>query len=566
MSNIIERDYNLEAYENLCQAGFDDLFARILAARGIKFAHEIEHSFQHLLHFSSMKNIDIAAHRIANAIINNDKITIIADYDTDGATACAVAMGVLSEMGANVDYLVPNRFTDGYGFNRELADTAHQKNTKLIITVDNGISAIDAIDYAQSLGMEVIVTDHHLAGEKLPNCIIVNPNQPECPFPSKSLAGVGVIFYVLTATRSLLKEQNYFNQNRPTPNLANYLDLVAIGTIADIVPLDHNNRILVYQGLERIKQQKTRIGIQALFDVAKRDINNVHTFDISFGIAPRINAAGRLDDMSLGIQCLLSQNSTEALELAKQLNTLNQDRRQIEQSMVNEVIKLPQPTLNEEQYTLCVFGEDWHEGVIGIVASRLKEHFYRPTIAFSRSCNGELKGSGRSIENLHLRDALDITNKKNPNIILRFGGHAMAAGLTIREDAFNEFQATFEQTVSELLTSAHLIKKYQTDGSLKTEQISIDTAKKISEQIWGQNFVEPSFCDVFEKVSQKIVGEKHSKLFLQKDNKVFEAILFRHTDNLPNKLRLVYRPIINIWQDKEILQLHIQYWEEAKIS
>ena len=431
-----------------------------------------------------------------------------------------------------------------------------------MLTVDNGIAAVAAVDYAQTQGIETIVTDHHLPADTTPDCIIVNPNQIGCPFPYKSTAGVGVMFYVLLALRNLLQQQNYFSGSLKYPNLADYLDLVALGTVADVVKLEHNNRILVHQGLKRIRQGKMRLGLSALFAIAKRDYKTAKTFDLAFCIAPRLNAAGRLDDMDLGVRCLLSQNEDEAHKLAQELNTLNQERRSIEKGMVNEALQLPDIKENNH-YTISVFGNDWHEGVIGIVAGRLKEQFYRPTIAFAPADNGLCKGSGRSIDNLHLRDALDLTAKRYPDLIVKFGGHAMAAGLSIRQSDFQRFQAAFETVVADLLNPDDLIKEYRTDGGLETHEITLDTAQTLEQHIWGQGFAPPLFCDEFSVLQQKIVGENHSKLLIEKDGKIFDAMLFRDTTRLPEKVRLVYRLSVNIWQNKQELQMLVEYWQEV---
>ena len=370
------------------------------------------------------------------------------------------------------------------------------------------------------------------------------------------------MFYVLLALRNLLQQQNYFSGSLKYPNLADYLDLVALGTVADVVKLEHNNRILVHQGLKRIRQGKMRLGLSALFAIAKRDYKTAKTFDLAFCIAPRLNAAGRLDDMDLGVRCLLSQNEDEAHKLAQELNTLNQERRSIEKGMVNEALQLPDIKENNH-YTISVFGNDWHEGVIGIVAGRLKEQFYRPTIAFAPADNGLCKGSGRSIDNLHLRDALDLTAKRHPDLIVKFGGHAMAAGLSIRQSDFQRFQAAFESVVADLLNPDDLIKEYRTDGGLETHEITLNTAQTLEQHIWGQGFPPPLFCDEFSVLQQKIVGENHSKLLIEKDGKTFDAMLFRDTTRLPEKVRLVYRLSVNIWQNKQELQMVVEHWQEV---
>ena len=560
MTKITIRSFNDKHYHALKNAGVSPLLARLFAARGVENAQETHNSLQYLQPFGSLKNIDAAASRLSHALKNKQHIVVIGDYDADGATATALAVSSLRQMGGVVDYLLPNRFTDGYGLNPALVDMAKQMGADLLLTVDNGIAAVAAVEYANAQGIETIVTDHHLPAETMPHCIIVNPNQANCPFPYKSTAGVGVMFYVLLGLRHILREENYFNESLPEPKLSDYLDLVALGTVADVVKLEHNNRILVHQGLKRIRQGKMRCGIKALFDIARRDYKHANTFDLGFCIAPRLNAAGRLDDMDLGVRCLLSSNEDEAASLAKELNILNQERRSIEKGMVNEALQLPDIKENNN-YTISVLGEDWHEGVIGIVAGRLKEQFYRPAIAFAPADNGLCKGSGRSIEQLHLRDALDLTAKRYPDLIVKFGGHAMAAGLTIRQNDFARFQAAFESVVSDLLSADNLIKEYRTDGGLSTDAISLDTARQLEQHIWGQGFAPPVFCDDFSVLQQKIVGENHSKLLIEKDGKTLDAMLFRETTRLPEKVRLVYRISVNIWQNKEELQIVIEHWQ-----
>ena len=368
------------------------------------------------------------------------------------------------------------------------------------------------------------------------------------------------MFYVLLALRHILRAENYFSDRLPEPKLSDYLDLVALGTVADVVKLEHNNRILVHQGLKRIRQGKMRLGIKALFDIARRNYKHANTFDLGFCIAPRLNAAGRLDDMDLGVRCLLSNDEDEAQLLAKELNLLNQERRSIEKGMVSEALQLPDIKENNN-YTISVLGGDWHEGVIDIVAGRLKEQFYRPTIAFAPADNGFCKGSGRSIDSLHLRDALDLTAKRYPDLIVKFGGHAMAAGLTIRQNDFARFQVAFESVVADLLHQDDLIKEYRTDGGLEADTITLDTARQLEQHIWGQGFAPPVFCDEFRVLAQKTVGENHSKLLIEKDGKTLDAMLFRDTTRLPEKVRLVYRLGVNMWQNKEELQIVIEYWQ-----
>lgn len=561
-ATIHTRQLNHEAYRALVNAGTDPLMARLFAARNIKNPIELEDKLSHLYPFELLKNNTQAAICLAQAIHKAKRILIVADYDADGATACAVAMLGLQSMGAVVDFLVPNRFEHGYGLTPPLVDIAAQRGAQLLMTVDNGMASISGVAHAQALGMEVLITDHHLAADTLPNCIIVNPNQPDCPFPSKSLAGVGVVFYVLMALRAHLRAEGYFHERRPEPKLADLLDLVALGTVADVVSLDHNNRILVAQGLKRMRAGWMRPGIRALFDVAKRDWKKAKPFDLGFAIGPRINAAGRLDDMSLGIACLLSEHHEAAHMLAEQLNNLNIERREIENGMLEEALAgLSDVWANH--YSVVAYRDDWHQGVVGIVASRLRERYHRPTIVFAPAEHGELRGSGRSIGALHLRDALDTVSKRHCGLILKFGGHAMAAGLSIAEHDLARFEAAFEAVVSECLSHDDLNQHFLTDGSLSTEQLCLPQAIKLAEPVWGQGFQPPCFCDEFTVAWQRPVGTNHLKAGLSKNGHIVEAMFFRCTDTLPQNIRTVYRPVANEWRQNMELQLHIDYWECA---
>jgi len=464
-----------------------------------------------------------------------------------------------------VDFLVPNRFEHGYGLTPELAEIAAAQGVDLLITVDNGIASITGVARAQELGLDVIVTDHHLPAETVPDCIIVNPNQKGCGFPSKSLAGVGVIFYVLMALRAELRHRNYFSDDLKEPNLGELLDLVALGTVADVVPLDHNNRILVSQGLKRMRSGKMRPGIRALFEVARRDWRKAQPFDMGFALGPRINAAGRLDDMSVGITCLLARDDAEAQALAAQLNDLNIERREIEQSMLQDALNAFPETLPSGQTTLVAYRDDFHQGVVGIVASRLKDRFYRPTIVFAPADNGEVRGSGRSIPNLHLRDALDLVSKRHPDLILKFGGHAMAAGLSILEHNIPAFQTAFEEAVREMVCEDDLSQTFITDGSLKACDITLEQAQNLARHVWGQGFAPPSFTDEFHVIRQQPLGAegKHKKVWLQKDGYEFEAMFWRCSEDIPEYIRTVYRPVANEWRNQMELQLYIDYWEAA---
>ena len=562
---IQTRSIDQTACHTLIQSGADPLTARLCAARGVVSPSELDDKLAALLPYQTLTNCEAAAARLADAVQKKEKILIVADYDADGATACSVGMAGLGAMGAAVDFLVPNRFGHGYGLTPELAEIAAAQGVDLLVTVDNGIASIAGVERAQALGLDVIVTDHHLPAEEVPNCIIVNPNQRGCGFASKSLAGVGVIFYVLMALRAELRRRNYFSDGLKEPNLGELLDLVALGTVADVVPLDHNNRILVSQGLKRMRSGKMRPGIRALFDVARRDWKKAQPFDMGFALGPRINAAGRLDDMSLGIACLLAPSEAEAQTLAEQLNGLNIERREIEQSMLQDALNAFPDTLPDGQTTLVAYRDDFHQGVVGIVASRLKDRFYRPAIVFAPADNGEVRGSGRSIPNLHLRDALDLVSKRHPNLILKFGGHAMAAGLSILEHNIPAFQTAFEEAVREMVREEDLSQTFITDGSLAAGDITLEQAQNLARQVWGQGFAPPSFTDLFRVVRQQSLGAegKHKKAWLQKDGCEFEAMFWRCSEDIPEYIRTVYRPVANEWRNNLELQLYIDYWEAA---
>lgn len=564
-TTIHTRSIPQEAYQNLIDAGMDELFARLFSARGCATLQETQYDMRQLLHFSQLANIQAAARTIADAIKKQEKIIIVADYDADGATACAVAIRFLRDMGAMVDFLVPSRFTDGYGITPILVDKAYQQNASLLITVDNGINAHAAVKRAKELNIKIVITDHHLPGDTLPDCVIVNPNQHECSFPCKSTAGVGVILYVLIAVRSLLLQEDYFTANRPAPNWAKYLDLVAIGTVADVVRLEHNNRILVQQGLKRIREGKMQVGVKALFAVAKCSFQAATTQDFGFKIAPRINAAGRLETMDIGIKCLITDDFDEAMQYAEELNRLNQERQTIQKNMIEQVNQtLPDLTLSHHQRTICAYREDWHEGVIGIVAGKLRERFFRPAIVFAPNENGEIRGSGRSIDGLHLRDALDAIAKRYPHIMSRFGGHAMAAGLTLNHaEQITDFQAAFEEIVQEMLPQEKWIHQFNTDGSLSKDLITIQTANLLAQHVWGQGFAAPSFYDEFTLENQTLVGKEknHSKLTLNKDGQSLDALLFGYTEQFPPRVRAIYQLYVNHFKNQEYLQIKIEHWE-----
>ena len=564
---IATRPINPQLQSALQAAGANPLIAQLYAARNVADSSELNDSLKQLIPYTQLTNCTAAASRLADAIQAKQKILIIADYDADGATACSVAMKGLASMGAVVDFFVPNRFEHGYGLTPELADIAHAKGADLIVTVDNGISSAEGVARAKALGLDVIVTDHHIAGSVVPDCIIVNPNQRGCTFPSKSIAGVGVIFYVLIALRAELRARDYFSGclNIAEPKLDELLDLVALGTVADVVALDHNNRILVSQGLKRIRAGKMSHGIRALFQTARCSAQKAQPFDFGYKIAPRINAAGRLDDMSIGIACLLSGSLNEAESMASELNELNQTRQEIEQEMLSDILADCPSALPREQTTLCVYRDSFHQGVVGIVASRLKEKFYRPVFVFAPDDDGNYRGSGRSIAGVHLRDVLDAISKRAPEIIIKFGGHAMAAGLTLRSGSLKTFGDLFEDIVRSQVNEDTLSQTFLTDGSLKASDITLANAQLINAQIWGQGFPPPSFADTFQVVRQQSMGadKKHTKAWLAKEGQEFEAMFWRCEDTLPRDIRAVYRPTVNEWRGNTELQLYVDYWEAA---
>lgn len=559
--SIVIREVDKDIYQQLLEAGNTPLLSKLCAAREVKSAAELRDDLSYLLAFKSLKNIDAMTNRLVEAIVQQQKITIVADYDADGATACALGLKGLSAMGATVDFVVPNRFEYGYGLTPEIVDLAAIGQPDIILTVDNGIASLAGVAHAQSLGIEVLVTDHHLPADILPACLIVNPNQPDCPFPSKSLAGVGVLFYVLMALRAALRERDFFTDKLPEPNLAQWLDLVALGTVADVVSLDHNNRILVAQGLKRMRLGRMSPGIMALFTVAGRAYQKASPFDLGFAIGPRINAAGRLDDMSLGIRCLVCDNVDEALTLAKELDELNRDRRAIAQTMQQEALAGIEAQFKPQNYSLVAFREDWHQGVVGIVASRLKEHYHRPSIVFAPADHGEIRGSGRSIAGLHLRDALDWVSKKQPDLLLKFGGHSMAAGVSILSSRLAEFALWFEQAAQALMLPESLKQCFVTDGHLNAAELTLEMAQSLEQQVWGQGFVSPTFVDNFSVLWQRNVGTNHKKLGLEKSGYEYQAMLFNFTGDLPKNVRAVYRPIANEWNKQLELQLYIDYWQ-----
>ena len=537
------------------------VLARVYAGRNIRSATELDYEVGGLIAPAALKGIDAAAMLLADSIQQGKRLLIIADYDADGATACAVGMRALRAFGANVDYLVPDRFKLGYGLTPELVDLASLKKPDLLITVDNGIASVDGVARARALGIATLITDHHLPGPRLPDAeCIVNPNQPGCAFPSKALAGVGVMFYVMLALRAELRKRGVFKDREP--NLAALTDLVALGTIADVVPLDANNRNLVSQGLKRIRAGRCAPGIAALLRAAGRALAEASSFDLGFVAGPRLNAAGRLADMSLGIECLITDDEARAANIAQQLDRLNRERRNIEAEMLQQAARILENISASERNTF--FHADWHQGVVGIVASRLKDRLHRPVICFARAEeNGAmvLRGSGRSIPGLHLRDALDAVSKRAPGLIRRFGGHAMAAGLSIAADDYERFAGEFERTVDELLPAEARLRVVETDGALDAMHFSLEVARLLDSGIWGQGFPQPLFCDTFAVENQRIVGERHLKLWLLKGGRRIEAMRFGAVDQLPAQVRAAYRLSVNEFNGLKNIQLNVEHFE-----
>jgi single-stranded-DNA-specific exonuclease len=563
MASIVEREYCKEAADRLVAAGVHPVLARIYAARGILDVHQLQTRLDGLIPLIRLTHAGKMAQLLADAIEQGRKLLIVADYDADGATACAVGMRALRRFGAAVDYLVPNRFEHGYGLTPEIVRLAAQSNPDILITVDNGIASVEGVEEARRMGMQVLVTDHHLPGDVLPAAAaIVNPNVPGCDFPSKNLAGVGVIFYVMLALRAEFRRRGRYCAGGE-PNLSDLLDLVALGTVADLVRLDDNNRILVEQGLRRIRAGQACAGVLALMRVAGRDPRRASTHDLGFALGPRLNAAGRLEDMGLGIACLLTDDADEAWTLASRLDEMNRSRRAIESDMHESALAALERIEGEESYSVVLTDPGWHQGVIGILASRLKERFHRPTLLFAPGGDGTLKGSGRSIPGLHLRDALDLLSKRHPGLLLRFGGHAMAAGLTIREADFDRFAAAFEAVVRGLLTPADLERVIETDGVLEPSAHSLDVALAIERGVWGQGFATPAFHGIFAVNEQRVVGERHLKLKLERAGHRLDAVLFFHSEPLPEHILAVYQLGVNEYNGSMSLQLTLRHWSPA---
>ena len=563
---LIERDVPPRARWALEQGGLHPLLAQLYAARGVTQPSELDDALTHLLPPAALRGTGEAARLLADAMAADKSICIVADYDCDGATACAVAVRGLRLLGARkVSYLVPDRVVDGYGLTASIAERVRATGADVLVTVDNGIASVDGVRQAQALGLQVLVTDHHLPGAELPGAdVIVNPSHPECTFPSKALAGVGVMFYVLLALRAELRTRGAF-ANGEQPRLDPLLPLVALGTVADVVRLDANNRRIVAQGLRRIRAGSMPAGMRALFQVAGRPWQTASTFDFGFALGPRINAAGRLSDMTLGIECLLTDDALRAMELAQRLEAINRERRDIEDGMRAQAFTLAESlhdALHEPPAALSVFDDSFHEGVVGIVASRLKDRLHRPTFVFAASAapgmEHLLKGSGRSIAGFHLRDALDLVAKRHPEVLQKFGGHAMAAGCTIAREHLDVFKQALATVAEEWLDAATLQRTLETDGALPAQFRRTDVAASLQQAVWGQGFAAPVFSEELDVVHQRLVGERHLKLQLRHQGETVDGIWFGRSEPLPARAHLAYRLDINSWQGRESVQFVVE--------
>ncbi|AEA61400.1 single-stranded-DNA-specific exonuclease RecJ [Burkholderia gladioli] len=562
MTRLVTRQASPADAEALARHGLHPVLARLYAARGVTCPEDIETALARLVPPASLKGCEGAAVLLADALAARKRMLVVADYDCDGATACAVAVRGLRMLGASIDYLVPNRFEYGYGLTPEIVKLAAARRPELLITVDNGIASVDGVAAANALGIDVLVTDHHLPGATLPAArAIVNPNQPGCEFPSKHIAGVGVMFYVLLALRAELRRRGAFDDARPEPRLDGLLDLVALGTVADVVRLDGNNRVLVAQGLQRIRKGRMQPGIAALFRAAAREARSASAFDLGFGLGPRLNAAGRLSDMSLGIECLTTDDIGRAWELAQQLDTMNRERREIEAGMQQQALADLAQVDPAEAATITLFNPDWHQGVIGIVAGRLKEKFHRPSFTFAHAdeSGARVKGSGRSIPGFHLRDALDLVSKREPDLLVTFGGHAMAAGVTLETDKVPRFAAAFEAVAREWLSEEALSRVLETDGDLEDAYFTPQFVELLDGAVWGQGFPAPLFSGEFEVASQALVKDKHLKLQLARGRQRFGAIWFNHTEPLPARATVAYRLASDTWNGVTRVQLIVEH-------
>ena len=563
---LIVRPPSLSAASALERSGIHPLLARLWAARGVTSPEETRAQWLSMLPPSQLTHCSTAAGILADAVLQRQRILIVADYDCDGATACAVGLRALAQMGAVVDFLVPNRFETGYGLSPavvELALAHPAGKPDLIVTVDNGIASVDGVAAANAAGMRVLVTDHHLPGDTLPDAVaIVNPNQPGCGFPSKNLAGVGVIFYLMLALRAELRRRSVYPSDGG-PRLNELVDLVALGTVADVVRLDANNRLLVTQGLQRMRAGRMQPGLRALFAVAGRDFRAASTFDLGFALGPRINAAGRLADMSLGIRCLTTDDEETAVSLARELDAMNRSRRDIETTMREQALQACESIDMQGQASLCVYNPSWHQGVVGLVASRLKEKFWCPTLAFAPAGDGDIRGSGRSVPDVHLRDALDLVSKRHPDLIPKFGGHAMAAGLTLAEHDLPIFAPAFDAAVRDLTGRSSFEAMLETDGSLECGYANVEIASLLNREVWGAGFPAPVFMDNFVVRNQRLVGEKHLKLALERDNQRFDAIWFGRSEPVPERIQAAYRLESNSWNGMISVQLVLEHAEGA---
>lgn len=552
-----ERAFDANAAKKLIDAGMLPALARVLAARGIRSPEDLAEDWKSLADPALLEGLDTAATILCQARKLGQRVTIVADYDCDGATACAVAMRGLKTLGIYADYIVPDRFKYGYGLSPEIVDLAVSQPEKpdILLTVDNGIASIDGVKHANTLGITVIITDHHLAGDVLPEAAaIVNPNLAGSRFPSKALAGCGVMYYLLLAVRAHLRQEGVFSKETQ-PRLDALSDLVALGTVADVVPLDKNNRILVSRGLARVRQGKACAGIRALFEVCGHDRGQASARDFAFSIAPRINAAGRLTEMGVGIDCLLTDDDETALDYARELDRLNAERRDLEEEMQNEAVSLIRKMDAEKKAGIVLFNPNWHQGVVGLVASRIKEAIHRPVIAFAPDEGSNLKGSGRSIEGIHLRDALADLDKKVPGLIKRYGGHAMAAGLTIKKENLARFTELFDAVIRSRCNAQTLENHIVVDGPLSADEINFVLIDALASRIWGQGFETPIFANEFTVLNQRLLKGNHLKLFLELEGKRFDAIFFRHTELLPTHVRLAYKPEVNTFMGRRLPQL-----------
>ena len=572
---IIHREVPPRSAWALEQEGVHPLLAQLYAARGVHDIGELDDSLSLLQPPEQMLGAREAALMLADAMAAGQRVCIVADYDCDGATACATALRGLKLLGAplgwsSIDYLVPDRVADGYGLTPSIAERVKDRGADLLVTVDNGIASVDGVAHARQLGLQVLITDHHLPAVidgqvQLPqDCVIVNPSQPGCGFASKAIAGVGVMFYVLLALRAELRARGAFDA-KTQPRIDSLLPLVALGTVADVVKLDAQNRRLVAQGLRRIRAGALPVGLAALFQVASRRASQANSLDLGYAIGPRLNAAGRLADMTLGIECLTTDAPARATELAHRLDSINRERKTLEGDMREQALQLAEQLWDESETpppALCLFDPDFHEGVVGIVAARLKDKLYRPTFVFAASqAEGkahELKGSGRSIPGFHLRDALDLIAKRHPGVLLRFGGHAAAAGCTIAEDQLDTFDEAFQRIAAEWLDAATLQRRLETDGPLPAQYRNVEMVDTLNQEVWGQGFAPPLFCEEVELISQRLVGGKHLQIKMRHGGEVVDGIWFGHADPLPARVKLAYRLDVDEWQGQRRLRFMVE--------